>query len=181
MVTSYTEVEAQGGGSKLPQLDTTTYEEQLVWLFITFVAFYFIVSRFALPKISSVLETREELIANDLDTADIKRREAEDVKAAYEATLEQARSQAHANALQVKEASVAELAKVKAELDDKLGAEAIKAEANIAKAVSAAMSELDQVVTDVASALVKKVSGGEADGKKLSAAVKTALTTVKEA
>lgn len=180
MVNSYTEVEAQGG-SKLPQLDASTYEEQLAWLFLTFVAFYFIVSRFALPKISGVLETREEMIANDLDMADIKKREAEDVKASYEATLEEARSQAHTNALQAKEASSAEFAKVKADLDAKLGAEAAKAEANIAKAVSTAMTEIDQVVVDVASELVKKVSGGDADGKKLSSAVKSALTTAKEA
>lgn len=179
MVNSYTEVEAQGG-SKLPQLDASTFEEQLAWLFLTFVVFYFIVSRIALPKISAVLETREEMIANDIDTADIKRREAEDVKAAFEATLEQARSQAHANALQVKESSAVEFAKVKAELDAKLGAEAAKAEANIAKAVSAAMAELDQVVSDVAGELVKKVSSIDTDKKKLSSAVKSALTTAKE-
>ena len=180
MVNSYTEVEAQSG-SKLPQLDASTFEEQLAWLFLTFVVFYFVVTRLALPKISTVLETREEMIANDLDTADIKKREAEDVKAAFEATLEEARSQAHTNALQVKEASSAEFSKVKAKLDAKLTDEAAKAEANIAKAVSAAMSEIDQVVVDVAAELVKKVSGGDADGKKLSSAVKSALTTGKEA
>lgn len=179
MVNSYTEVEAQGG-SKLPQLDASTFEEQLAWLFLTFVVFYFIISRIALPKISAVLETREEMIANDIDTADIKRREAEDVKAAFEATLEQARSQAHANALQVKDESAAEFAKVKADLDAKLGAEAAKAEANIAKAVSSAMAELDTVVADVAGDLVKKVSSIDADEKKLSSAVKSALTTAKE-
>ena len=179
MVNSYTEVEAQSG-SKLPQLDASTYEEQLSWLFLTFVVFYFIVSRLVLPKISSVLETREEMIASDLDTADIKKREAEEVKASYEAILEQARSQAHANALQVKDASAAELAKVKADLDIKLGSEASKAEANIAKAVSAAMSELDQVVSDVANDLVQKMSSESADDKKLASAVKSALASTKE-
>ena len=82
MVNSYTVVEDEGGG-KLPQLNTSTYEEQLAWLFITFVVFYFVVSRFALPKISNVLENREEIIASDLDMAGIKRGEAEDVKAIW--------------------------------------------------------------------------------------------------
>lgn len=180
MVNTITEVE-QTQSSGLPQLDATTYSEQVAWLFLTFFVFYFVVSRFALPKISAVLETREEMIANDIDMADIKKREAEDVKAAFEATLEQARSKAHANALQVKETSAAEFAKVKADLDAKLGAEAAKAEENIAKAVSSAMAELDQVVVDVTSELVKKVSGIDADKKKLSSAVKSALTTAKEA
>ena len=180
MVNTITEVEqAQSGG--LPQLDTTTYSEQVAWLFLTFFVFYFVVSRFALPKISAVLENREEIIASDLDMADIKKREAEDVKAAFEASLEEARSTAQAKALQVKETSAAEIAKVTADLDKRLNAETAKAEANIAKEVSAAMTELDKVATDVASDLVMKVSGNDADAKALSAAVKTALSDQKEA
>lgn len=178
MVNSYTVVEEQESGG-LPQLDASTFEEQLAWLLITFVVFYFIVSRFALPRISSVLENREEMIASDLDMAGIKKSEAEEVKAAYEASLDEARSKAQAKALDVKEASAAEIAKVKEELDAKLKAEADAAEAKIADAVKEAMTGLDKVATDVASALVKKVSGSDADGKALSSAVKSAVATAK--
>lgn len=180
MVNSYIEVEAQSGGS-LPQLDATTFEEQLVWLVLTFVMFYFIVSRFALPKISAVLENREEVVASDLDMADIKKREAEDVKSTFETSLEEARSQAQAKAMQVRETGAQEIAKVKADLDARLSAEAAAAEAKIADAVSSVMAELDEVSADIAGDLVKKVSGHDADKKALAAAVKTARAAGKEA
>ena len=44
--------------SKLPQLDPTTFEPQLIWLFITFLALYLVMSKSALPKIGSILEER---------------------------------------------------------------------------------------------------------------------------
>ena len=53
----------------MPQMDFTTYAPQLVWLVITFVLLYFLMSRMALPRIERILTTRENRIEGDLAEA----------------------------------------------------------------------------------------------------------------
>ena len=82
MVETYTTLVEDSGGGGLPQLDASSYEEQIVWLFLTFFVLYFVVSKVALPRIGTVLVAREETIAEDLDTAERRKRESDEVKEA---------------------------------------------------------------------------------------------------
>ena len=60
--------EHNGSGS-FPPFDSSTFSSQLIWLAITFGLFYYLMSRVALPRISGILETRSDRIAQDLDVA----------------------------------------------------------------------------------------------------------------
>ena len=175
-----TEVPANQG-TELPQLDPTTFESQLVWLLLSFVFLFVIVSRAVLPKINTVLENREERIAGDLDTAERQRAEAEEIKAAYEASVAQARTGAQKAAIDAKEKAKVSFTKAQAKLDAKLNAEADKATANIQKATDDALASLDKVAIEVTSDLVAKLSGGDADKAKVTKAVKAAVTEAKGA
>ena len=53
---------------RMPQLDTLTYLTQYVYLLITFVAVYFFVLSFIIPKTLSSLKVRQKL--NSLNTTD---------------------------------------------------------------------------------------------------------------
>ena len=77
----------------MPQLDTTTFVPQLVWLAITFVALYLILGRRLLPRIGEILESRQDKIAHDLAGAESAGKEAKDALAAYEAGLAKALAQ----------------------------------------------------------------------------------------
>ena len=85
---------AEGGGGSLPQLDVATYPSQLFWLLVSFVALYLLLSKVALPRVSEVLESRQERIDNDLAKAQQLRDEAATVQAAYEASLAESRTKA---------------------------------------------------------------------------------------
>ena len=51
--TNATTTEASAPG--MPQLDFSTFSNQIFWLIVTLVAIYFILSRLALPRIAGVL------------------------------------------------------------------------------------------------------------------------------
>ena len=54
----------------MPQLDPASFAPQLVWLFISFVALYFLLGRFALPKIGGVIKARQDRLDDDLSQAE---------------------------------------------------------------------------------------------------------------
>lgn len=167
---------ASGGG--MPQLNAASYEEQLVWLVITFVTLYLFVARVALPRIGALLTQREETITNDLDTAEHRKRESDALKESYEAALQAARKQAHDLGVKNKEALMVKEAEVRHKLDAELGAKADEAEAVIEKAVADAMAGLDVLASDVAKDLVAKLSGKKAEDKAVSKAVKSSLSSM---
>ena len=72
----------------MPQFDPAVWSPQLIWLAISFVALYFLMSRVALPRISDVLEEREFKISDALRKAEGLRDDAED--AADRAVLDRA-------------------------------------------------------------------------------------------
>ena len=50
----------------MPQLEITTYPSQIFWLVVSFLVLYLIMSRVIIPKISSVIKSRESEIKNDI-------------------------------------------------------------------------------------------------------------------
>ena len=79
----------------MPQMEFADYAPQLIWLAITFITLYVLMSRVALPRIADVLEQRQLRVTNDLEQASALRDEATKALEAYEATMAKARSQAH--------------------------------------------------------------------------------------
>ena len=56
-------------GAGMPQLDSDTFLSQIFWLIVTFGVLYWLLKTKALPKVSEVLEARQDRIASDLDRA----------------------------------------------------------------------------------------------------------------
>ena len=80
----------------MPQLDTTTFVGQIFWLIVTFLALYWVMSKVALPRVGDVIANRATKIASDLDQAAKLKAQAEEVSAAYQKALADARAQATA-------------------------------------------------------------------------------------
>jgi F-type H+-transporting ATPase subunit b len=162
-------------------MNFATFEEQVVWLFLSFIALFLIVSRLVLPRVTKVLEEREERIATDLDTAERLKKEAEDVKNAYEEAVALARKNAQDTILGAKEQIQADIAKAQAELDASLAAKAAEAEASIAKAREDALASVGDVAREVAGELVAKLGGLDGSDASVAKAVDAALSDVKGA
>jgi len=170
MATETTE-HAQG----MPQLDFSTFPNQIFWLVVTLIVIYLLMSRVALPRIASVLTERHGAIQSDLDKADEMKAKAVEAETAYNQALVDARAEAqsivaHARAEIQKDLDVA-LLKADAEI-------AVKTEESAAaiKEISAsAVAAIKVVANDTAKEIVKTMMPGAGDAKAVKAAVTARL------
>jgi F-type H+-transporting ATPase subunit b len=147
------------GKPGMPQLDFAGYVPQLVWLVITFVALYLLMSRVALPRIATVIEHRRDRIASDLDAAARLKEETDEVIAAYEAELAEARGRAHQIAAETRDKLNNELAEERAEVEAGLAKKTAQAEKRIADTKAKALAEVDTAAADAAGDIVTKLTG----------------------
>jgi len=161
-----------GHTGAFPPFDSTHYASQVLWLAITFGLFYLFLSRVALPRIGSVIETRRDRIEQDLEQAARMKQDADSAIAAYEQELAEARLKAGRIAQEArdnaKSKAEAERASVEASLETKLN----EAETRIAAIKEKAMSDVGTIAEDTATEIVKQLIGGSVDKASVSAAIK---------
>lgn len=159
----------------MPQFDPTSFASQFFWLVLMFVVLYLVVSLYAMPRLSEVLETRQRSLSGDLERANSLKVEAETTLEAYLAASSKARADAHSliastrNAAQVEAEEKGRLARVRL-------AEQIKgAEQRIAVARDAAIAEVGQSAGDVALLAVNRLAGVSLDRSTADEAVASVL------
>src|SRR6056297_3631661 len=91
----------------MPQLDFTTFPNQIFWLVITLVAIYFVLTRLALPQISGILANRQGTITNDIAAAEELKLKAQ----AAETAFQKAQAEARAEAIRISKEAKAEVQK----------------------------------------------------------------------
>ena len=168
----HAESESHGG---MPQFNVDSFAPQLIWLAITFVALYAILSRLILPKIGGAIEARQNQIASDLDEAGRLKRETEQAVAAYEQALSEARGRAHAIASEQRATLTSEIEARNADLERQLSAHAAEADARITAMKQQALANVTDIAVDASQAIVQKLLGEQADGVSIRNAVEARL------
>nr|WP_294513733.1 F0F1 ATP synthase subunit B' [uncultured Rhodopila sp.] len=162
----------------MPQLDFTTplTISQVIWGTIIFVVLYRLLSRNALPLVSSVLEERAAKISHDLDGARAAKARADaGVEEANEATAKARAEAQHAINAAVEEAKKAAAAQAEI-LNARLEKQLADSEAQIAAARASAMKALRQVATETAATVVTRLTGVSPNTGRLDGAIGSALS-----
>lgn len=159
----------------MPQLDIAYFPPQLAWLAVSFVVLYFLMAKLAIPRISEVLENRQNRISSDLDEARRLSEEAETARAEYEASLADARSKAHGIVAELKAEMAKEQDASKTELDGKLAVKAKEAEAGIAKAKEIALGHVREIAASAAKRTVSKLVTIDVSDTDVDAAVSASM------
>ena len=157
-----------------PPFDPSTIPSQVLWLVVTFAILYFLMSKIALPRISSILETRSGRIAQDLDEANRLKDESDAAIAAYEQELAEAKARAHGIAQEARDAAKADLDAKRAAVEADLAEKVAEAETRIASIKSKAMGEVGKIAEDTTASLVAELFGGKVTKAEIASAVSAA-------
>lgn len=165
---------AAGHSAGMPQLDTSTWDNQIFWLVVALVVIFLVLWRVALPRIGAVLAERSGTITNDLAAAEELKRKALAAEKAYNEALEKARGEAGRIVAEAKAEIQADLDKATAKADAEIAAKTAESEARIGEIRAGALESVTEVAKDTAKELVAAL-GGKADARSVTAAINARL------
>jgi F-type H+-transporting ATPase subunit b len=165
-----TQSAAEASAPGMPQLDITTFGNQIFWLLVALVAIYLVLSRVALPRIAAILAERRGTITNDIAAAEDLKAKAEEAEAAYDKALADARAEAQRISADTKATIQADLDVAIAKADAEIAAKSAESEKAIAEIRDGAMEAVREVAKDTAKEIVAMM-GGKADARSITAAV----------
>lgn len=178
MATTTTEVAAEaaheGAKAGMPQLDFSTFPNQIFWLVVTLLVIYVVLSRIALPRIGGVLSTRKGTIIADLSAADELKQKAQSAEKAYQDALVQARVEAGKIVTAAKADIQKDLNIAIVKADTEIAAKSAESEMRIGEIRAGAVDAVTEVAKDTAKELVAAL-GGAVDAKTITAAVAARL------
>ena len=158
----------------MPQLDFSTFLPQIFWLLISLSFLYIVLSRYALPRVSDVIEERKDIIAQDIDSA--KEYSAESEKAIEELNLKL--SEAKANSQNLINKSLQDIKEdneiKKSSLIKEINDEILEAESKIKEKKETALDEASSISETLAIEMLENLSVGEIDKGKIATLSKMA-------
>lgn len=174
MATETNGADAAAAAPGMPQLDFSTWGNQIFWLVVTLVIIYMVLSKVALPRIAGILAERQGTITNDVAAAEDLKVKAQEAEAAYDKALADARAEAHRIVAEAKAEIQSDLDTAIAKADAEIAAKAAESEKAIAEVRAGAAAAVDEVAKDTAREIVAAM-GGSADAKSIDAAVDARL------
>ncbi|GLK63237.1 F0F1 ATP synthase subunit B' [Paracoccus kondratievae] len=154
----------------MPQLDITTFGNQIFWLLVILAVIYWVLSRIALPRIGGVLSDRQGAITGDLMAAEEFKQKAKEAEAAYDKALADARAEAQKIIAANKAEIQKELDAAIAHADAEIAARAAESEKRISEIRASAVEDARSVAREVTAALVEHL-GGKVDQNLVDTAV----------
>jgi F-type H+-transporting ATPase subunit b len=165
---AHSEVPAKHG---FPPFESEHFPSQLLWLTISFVLLYVLMSKIALPRIGAILEERNRLVSDDLAAAERLKEQSNAAHAAYEKALDDARNRAHTIASATREQQAREAEALHKRLEAQLNERLAAADQSIAKSRSVAMGSVRTIAGETASAIVERLIGQQPHQAEIAAAL----------
>jgi F-type H+-transporting ATPase subunit b len=149
----------------MPQLCFEWFPNQILWLVITLVVIFLVLSRIALPRIAAVLAERQGTIDSDISAAETLKLQAEAAEAAYQKALTDARAQAQGIAKETRAAIQKDLDAAIEKADTEIAAKTAQSEKAIADIRASALDSVEIVAKEAAVDLVQAlgINANDAD------------------
>ena len=155
----------------MPQLNPEFFVSQLFWLIVTFTFLFIFLWRISLPRISSVLENRENKINDDLTSAKNLQAEAEEIQKKVDKQLLDARVET-TNLIKKSTLDFQNYASKKLEaLDQELNNKIIESEKLILKNKQNSLEQANEEVYSITKIILSKISDAHVDDKEIKSTV----------
>jgi F-type H+-transporting ATPase subunit b len=154
----------------MPQLDFSSFPNQIFWLVVALVIIYMILSRVALPRIGSILAERQGTITNDIAAAEDLKHKALEAEEAYNQALADARVEASRIVAEAKSVIQADLNDAIVKADAEISVKSAESEKAIAEIRAGAVDSIKEVAKDTAKEIILAM-GGKADARTVTSAV----------
>ena len=156
----------------MPQLDFSTFPNQIFWLVVTLVVIYLVLTKVALPRIASVLAERQGTIANDIAAAEELKLKAVEAEEAYNKALADAKAEAGRIVAEARAEIQKDLDAATEKADAEIAAKAAESEKHIAEIRDNAVKSVREVAKDTTGEVIKAVLPGlGVDAKTVDAAI----------
>lgn len=162
--------EAAKEAAGMPQLEFSTFPNQIFWLIIALLAIYYILDKIALPRIAAVLAERNGTITNDIAAAEELKLKAEEAEKAYQKALAEARAEAQKIAAETRAAIQSDLDAATEKADAEIAAKTAESQTRIGEIRDSALAAVEEVAGQTATEIVSAL-GGSADAAAIGSAV----------
>ena len=142
----------------MPQLEITTYPSQIFWLVISFLLLYLIMSRIIIPRISSVIKSRETEIKNNIHISEQMYKDTEIINDEYEETKKNIENEARQIINHLKETTNKKITKSTELLKKRLEQKLEKNEQEIINKKKKALKEINKISLNLSEEIFKKLS-----------------------
>ncbi len=155
----------------MPQLDPTYWFSQAFWLILVFSILYISISKLYLPKIKDNLETRENKIKEDLDSANKFKDQSESKIKEYESVIENTKKEVSKIHFESKQLLDKDIKSKKETMEKEIEKEIIKAHKEIIDLKRNSISSIRNISENIASNIIENVSGDKLNESSIKAVV----------
>ena len=141
----------------MPQLEITTYPSQIFWLVVSFIILYLIMSRVIIPKISSVIKSRDSEIKNNIHISEQVYKDTEIINNEYEITKKKIESEARSIINHLKETTNKKITTKTDLLKKRLEQKLEKNEQEIIKQKKKTIKEINKISLNISEEILKKL------------------------
>ena len=151
----------------MPQLEIATYPSQIFWLVVSFLILYLIMSRIIIPKISSVIKSRESEIKNNIHISEQMYKDTEIINNEYEEIKKNIEEEARGIINYLKETTNKKITKNNELLQKRLEQKLEKNEKEIINKKKKALKEINKISLAFSEEILKKLSNENREIKKI--------------
>jgi len=142
----------------MPQLEITTYPSQIFWLVVSFLILYLIMSRVIIPRISSVIKSRESEIKNNIHISEQMYKDTEIINNEYEETKKNIENEARGIINHLKETTSKKINNSTELLKKRLEQKLEKNEQEIINKKKKVLKEIKKISLNLSEEILKKLS-----------------------
>ena len=162
----------------MPQLEITTYPSQIFWLVVSFLILYLIMSRVIIPKISSVIKSRESEIKNNIHISEQMYKDTEIINNEYEETKKNIENEARGIINHLKETTNKKINNSTELLKKRLEQKLEKNEQEIINKKKKELKKIKKISLNLSEEILKKLSNKKRKKETLKHLIKKNLKEV---